>query len=122
MSTPGIMAGGSGVDVAAAGQAVEAIHDTSSTMNTSYTAGTTTSYIHHHHNQQQQQQHTYHPQHHYASMAIANGIHSSMGKENHASNNRHFSIMSRSMEGPRSLPVHSPASRPHSNSSTLDRK
>lgn len=31
-------------------------------------------------------------------------------------------IMSRSMEGPRSLPVHSPASRPHSNSSTLDRK
>lgn len=32
------------------------------------------------------------------------------------------SVMSRSMEGPRSLPVHSPASRPHSNSSTLDRK
>ncbi|XP_059222125.1 protein spire isoform X2 [Stomoxys calcitrans] len=137
MSTPGIMAvGGSGgnVDVAAAGQAVEAIHDTSSTMTTSYTAGTTTSYnthqhSHPHHHPAHQQQHnmqqtTYHPQHHYASMAIANGIqyHHGSGKENHATNNRHFSIMSRSMEGPRSLPVHSPASRPHSNSSTLDRK
>ncbi|XP_073827231.1 spire type actin nucleation factor isoform X2 [Musca autumnalis] len=119
MSTPGIMAGGgSGVEVAAAGQAVEAIHDTSSTMTTSYTAGT-----HYHHQQHLQQ--SYHPQHHYASMAIANGVQynsSGSGKENQATNNRHFSIMSRSMEGPRSLPVHSPASRPHSNSSTLDRK
>ncbi|XP_061401569.1 protein spire-like [Musca vetustissima] len=90
MSTPGIMAGGSGSGVeivaAAAGQAVEAIHDTSSTMTTSYTAGT-----HYYHHQQQQPHHPHH-------------------------------IMSRSMEGPRSLPVHSPASRPHSNSSTLDRK
>ncbi|XP_058979901.1 protein spire isoform X2 [Musca domestica] len=126
MSTPGIMAGGgSGVDVvaaAAAGHAVEAIHDTSSTMTTSYTAGT------HYHHQQHPYQHqqSYHPQHHYASMAIANGIQYNSsgcsGKENQATNNRHFSIMSRSMEGPRSLPVHSPASRPHSNSSTLDRK
>ncbi|XP_075153614.1 spire type actin nucleation factor isoform X2 [Haematobia irritans] len=136
MSTPGIMAGsgsgGANVDVAAAGQAVEAIHDTSSTMTTSYTAGTSISYNqhpqysgYHHHQQQQHNTHqTYHPQHHYASMAIANGIqyHHGSGKENHATNNRHFSIMSRSMEGPRSLPVHSPASRPHSNSSTLDRK
>lgn len=30
--------------------------------------------------------------------------------------------MSRSMEGPRSLPVHSPAYRPLSNNSTLERK
>lgn len=120
MSTPGIMAGsgvGGGVEVPAAGQAVEAIHDTSSTMNSSYTAGTTTSYPHY------QQQQSYHPQHHYASMALANGVqYNSSCKENHATNNRQFSIMSRSMEGPRSLPVHSPASRPHSNSSTLDRK
>ncbi|XP_061388049.1 protein spire-like, partial [Musca vetustissima] len=59
MSTPGIMAGGSGSGVeivtAAAGQAVEAIHDTSSsssTMTTSYTAGT-----HYYHHQQQQPHH-----------------------------------------------------------------
>jgi spire-like protein len=32
------------------------------------------------------------------------------------------SIMSRSMEGPRSLPPQSPSSRPHSNCSTLDRR
>ncbi|XP_065355766.1 protein spire [Calliphora vicina] len=108
MSTPGILAGG--VDAAAAGQAVEAIHDTSA-MTTSYTAGTT-AYQHHHpqHQQQQYQQPT----------MMANGGYSC--KENQHANNRHFSIMSRSMEGPRSLPVHSPASRPHSNSSTLDRK
>lgn len=37
-----------------------------------------------------------------------------------ASSNRN-SIMSRSMEGPRSLPPQSPA-RPHSNNSTLDRR
>ncbi|XP_030383411.1 protein spire [Scaptodrosophila lebanonensis] len=35
---------------------------------------------------------------------------------------KHYNIMSRSMEGPRSLPVHSPAHRPLSNSSTLERK
>lgn len=35
--------------------------------------------------------------------------------------NRNITCMSRSMEGPKSLPVQSPA-RPHSNSSTLDRK
>lgn len=103
MSTPGILAGG--VDAAAAGQAVEAIHDTSA-MTTSYTAGTT-SYQHHHIQQQ-------------SSAIMANGGYSC--KENHQANNRYFSLMSRSMEGPRSLPVHSPASRPHSNSSTLDRK
>ncbi|XP_037811327.1 protein spire isoform X2 [Lucilia sericata] len=108
MSTPGILAGGGGVD-AAAGQAVEAIHDTSA-MTTSYTAGTTTNYHHHPQQQLQQQQ---------SSAMMANGGYSC--KENQYANNRHFSIMSRSMEGPRSLPVHSPASRPHSNSSTLDR-
>ncbi|KNC32674.1 Protein spire, partial [Lucilia cuprina] len=107
MSTPGILAGG-GVD-AAAGQAVEAIHDTSA-MTTSYTAGTTINYHHHPQQQLQQQQ---------SSAMMANGGYSC--KENQYANNRHFSIMSRSMEGPRSLPVHSPASRPHSNSSTLDR-
>lgn len=37
------------------------------------------------------------------------------------SSNRNSSIMSRSMEGPHSLPPHSPA-RPHSNNSTLDRR
>ncbi|KAM7353726.1 spire type actin nucleation factor isoform 2-T2 [Cochliomyia hominivorax] len=101
MSTPGILAGG--VDAAAAGQAVEAIHDTTA-MTTSYTAGTTN----YHHQQQQ------------STTMMANGGYNC--KENQQANNRHFSIMSRSMEGPRSLPVHSPASRPHSNSSTLDRK
>lgn len=42
------------------------------------------------------------------------------GEESTASSNRN-SIMSRSMEGPRSLPPQSPA-RPHSNNSTLDRR
>lgn len=40
--------------------------------------------------------------------------------ESTANSNRN-SIMSRSMEGPRSLPPQSPA-RPHSNNSTLDRR
>ncbi|XP_054743769.1 protein spire isoform X1 [Anastrepha obliqua] len=48
---------------------------------------------------------------------LANGGHSNM----HANNTKHINIMSRSMEGPRSLPANSPA-RAHSNSSTLDRK
>ncbi|XP_036329470.1 protein spire-like [Rhagoletis pomonella] len=48
---------------------------------------------------------------------ISNGGHINM----HASTNKHINIMSRSMEGPRSLPANSPA-RAHSNSSTLDRK
>uniref|UniRef100_A0A6B2E7G0 Uncharacterized protein n=1 Tax=Phlebotomus kandelakii TaxID=1109342 RepID=A0A6B2E7G0_9DIPT len=41
--------------------------------------------------------------------------------KDHISQARNSSIMSRSMEGPRSLPPQSPA-RPHSNSSTLDRR
>lgn len=107
MSTPGILAGD--VDAAAAaGQAIEAIHDTTA-MTMSYTSGTT---AYHTHNQHKQPQ---------SSVNVANGGYNC--KENQqTANNRHFSIMSRSMEGPRSLPVHSPASRPHSNSSTLDRK
>ncbi|XP_050321656.1 protein spire isoform X2 [Bactrocera neohumeralis] len=48
---------------------------------------------------------------------LANGSNSNM----YANNNKHINIMSRSMEGPRSLPANSPA-RAHSNSSTLDRK
>lgn len=43
------------------------------------------------------------------------------GASSMAAINRNLTNMSRSMEGPKSLPVHSPA-RPHSNSSTLDRK
>uniref|UniRef100_A0A1A9VXU7 Protein spire n=1 Tax=Glossina austeni TaxID=7395 RepID=A0A1A9VXU7_GLOAU len=95
MSTPGIMA----IDTeTAAGQAVEAIHDTSS----SFTAADSS---------------------HYHTSMLVNGI--CRNDNRHTSNyssNKHFSIMSRSMEGPRSLPINSPASRPHSNSSTLDRK
>ncbi|KAL9930217.1 spire type actin nucleation factor isoform 2-T4 [Glossina fuscipes fuscipes] len=96
MSTPGIMA----IDTeTAAGQAVEAIHDTSS----SFTAADSC---------------------HYHTSMLVNGI-CRNDNSRHTSNyssNKHFSIMSRSMEGPRSLPINSPASRPHSNSSTLDRK
>ncbi|XP_039479944.1 protein spire isoform X3 [Drosophila santomea] len=41
----------------------------------------------------------------------------------HQQQKQHYNnAMSRSMEGPRSLPVHSPAYRPLSNSSTLERK
>ncbi|KAH8276696.1 hypothetical protein KR018_010882 [Drosophila ironensis] len=42
----------------------------------------------------------------------------------HQHQNQHYNnnAMSRSMEGPRSLPVHSPAYRPLSNNSTLERK
>ncbi|XP_004530284.1 protein spire isoform X3 [Ceratitis capitata] len=43
------------------------------------------------------------------------------GNSMYANNNKHINLMSRSMEGPRSLPANSPA-RAHSNSSTLDRK
>ncbi|XP_067623621.1 protein spire isoform X2 [Eurosta solidaginis] len=50
---------------------------------------------------------------------IANG--SGAQHNLYANNNKHINIMSRSMEGPRSLPANSPA-RAHSNSSTLDRK
>ncbi|XP_054083615.1 protein spire isoform X2 [Zeugodacus cucurbitae] len=48
---------------------------------------------------------------------LSNGANSNM----YANNNKHINLMSRSMEGPRSLPANSPA-RAHSNSSTLDRK
>ena len=107
MSTPGILAVDVDVDAAAAaGQAVEAIHDTTA-MTMSYTSGTT---AYHSHNQHKQ------------STNVANGGYNCKENQQATANNRHFSIMSRSMEGPRSLPVHSPASRPHSNSSTLDRK
>ncbi|XP_055916188.1 protein spire isoform X2 [Eupeodes corollae] len=54
----------------------------------------------------------------------SNGAADGYNKENQqngSATNKNISIMSRSVEGPRSLPVSSPA-RPHSNSSTLDRK
>lgn len=105
MSTPGIVA------PSAAGQAVEAIHDAS--MMTSFSNTTSTNG---------------------AAVVVAgssNSVNANGGYNNKENaqlvssstkaTNKHISIMSRSMEGPRSLPVHSPA-RPHSNNSTLDRK
>ncbi|XP_017152655.2 protein spire isoform X1 [Drosophila miranda] len=44
------------------------------------------------------------------------------GVMQHHQKHHYNNAMSRSMEGPRSLPVHSPAYRPLSNSSTLERK
>uniref|UniRef100_A0A2M4CRA3 Putative kinase non-catalytic c-lobe domain protein n=1 Tax=Anopheles darlingi TaxID=43151 RepID=A0A2M4CRA3_ANODA len=65
--------------------------------------------------QQQQQQHLHHQQHHH-------GAKESTGTASAAVvSAQKCSLMSRSMEGPNSLPPQSPA-RPHSNCSTLDRK
>lgn len=44
-----------------------------------------------------------------------------VGESDSTTSSNRNSIMSRSMEGPRSLPPQSPA-RPHSNNSTLDRR
>ncbi|ETN62095.1 spire [Anopheles darlingi] len=64
---------------------------------------------------QQQQQHLHHQQHHH-------GAKESTGTASAAVvSAQKCSLMSRSMEGPNSLPPQSPA-RPHSNCSTLDRK
>ncbi|EDW12839.2 protein spire isoform X1 [Drosophila mojavensis] len=53
----------------------------------------------------------------YSGAMRPSGVHQYQQKQQHYNN-----AMSRSMEGPRSLPVHSPAHRPLSNSSTLERK
>ncbi|XP_017859813.1 PREDICTED: protein spire isoform X1 [Drosophila arizonae] len=53
----------------------------------------------------------------YSGATRPSGVHQYHQKQQHYNN-----AMSRSMEGPRSLPVHSPAHRPLSNSSTLERK
>ncbi|XP_035778472.1 protein spire-like isoform X3 [Anopheles albimanus] len=67
------------------------------------------------HHQQQQQQHLHHHQHHHgAKESTATATSAVVGAQK-------CSLMSRSMEGPNSLPPQSPA-RPHSNCSTLDRK
>ena len=63
-----------------------------------------------------QQQHHSHAGPQATTMTTSNGILSA--KDNCSLRD---SLMSRSMEGPRSLPPQSPA-RPHSNSSTLDRR
>lgn len=56
------------------------------------------------------------------SLSIAsNASNGVLGAKGNTSNSSRNSIMSRSMEGPRSLPPQSPA-RPHSNNSTLDRR
>ncbi|CAO1351621.1 unnamed protein product [Diamesa tonsa] len=67
-------------------------------------------------NQHNQQQHHSHAGPQATTMTTSNGILSA--KDNCSLRD---SLMSRSMEGPRSLPPQSPA-RPHSNSSTLDRR
>ncbi|XP_055836744.1 protein spire isoform X2 [Episyrphus balteatus] len=58
-----------------------------------------------------------------AESSSSNGVdgYNKENQQNGSATNKNISIMSRSVEGPRSLPVSSPA-RPHSNSSTLDRK
>ncbi|XP_033150032.1 protein spire isoform X2 [Drosophila busckii] len=53
----------------------------------------------------------------YSAAMRPSGLQQYQQKQQHYNN-----CMSRSMEGPRSLPVHSPAYRPLSNSSTLERK
>ena len=109
MSTPGLLVHQAPPEIAeaaTAGQAVEALHDASS-MTSSYP---TTTAQHH-----QQRVH----------MDRVNGVYqqqrSGAPPPPAQANNKHISIMSRSMEGPRSLPANSPA-RTHSNSSTLDRR
>uniref|UniRef100_A0A2M4BBN8 Putative kinase non-catalytic c-lobe domain protein n=1 Tax=Anopheles marajoara TaxID=58244 RepID=A0A2M4BBN8_9DIPT len=65
--------------------------------------------------QQQQQQHLHHHQHHHGAKESTGTVSSAVAGA------QKCSLMSRSMEGPNSLPPQSPA-RPHSNCSTLDRK
>lgn len=54
-------------------------------------------------------------------MTMSMGENGTIDNGENVASNRNSSIMSRSMEGPRSLPPQSPA-RPHSNNSTLDRR
>ncbi|XP_050088239.1 protein spire isoform X2 [Anopheles aquasalis] len=68
-----------------------------------------------HQHQQQQQQHLHHHQHHHGAKESTGTASSAVAGA------QKCSLMSRSMEGPNSLPPQSPA-RPHSNCSTLDRK
>ncbi|EDW77370.1 uncharacterized protein Dwil_GK18263, isoform A [Drosophila willistoni] len=100
MSTPGITMGPGASASTAPGQAVEALHDQAA-MSASYSAAMRrTSGVQQHQSQPHQHHHHQQQQQHYNNV----------------------NTMSRSMEGPRSLPVHSPAHRPLSNSSTLERK
>lgn len=54
-------------------------------------------------------------------MTMSMGENGTITNGDNVASNRNSSIMSRSMEGPHSLPPQSPA-RPHSNNSTLDRR